>query len=315
MKKDYSCCIGKLLKEKFDQTIHCNIKGRLDISAMNQENVELLEKRTGYVKNICYKICHHHEKAYISRYELLQLYCCDSFKLHKKKISKSLCKTDSELVANFKIKPGQKLCRNYIKKATKVTEHSAEETDIYDDTEEEYHCSNKSKLTLNESASLLGISPIKSIGKRDRIGYGKQKVKRFKESITDLVATAYDFNKEEILSDNEPKCQKCTDMDRLINAMRENINISSKPEQVQILTITPEGWSIRRTCQEFEVSEHLVRKARKLQCEKGILAKPDAKKGHQIPQNVKDKVLEFYHLDDVTRLCPGKKDFVCVSEW
>ena len=85
MEKDYSCCIGKLLKEKCDQTIHCKIKRRLDISAMNQENIELLERRTGYVKNICDKICHHHEEAYISRYESLQLYCCDPFKLHQKK--------------------------------------------------------------------------------------------------------------------------------------------------------------------------------------------------------------------------------------
>ena len=101
-------------------------------------------------------------------------------------------------------------------------------------------------------------------------------------------------------------------MDRLINAMREKIDISSKPEQVQILTITPESWSIRRTGQEFKVSEHLVRKARKLRCEKGILGKPDAKKGQQIPQSVKDKVLEFDQLDDFTWLRPGKKDFVSV---
>ena len=185
------------------------------------------------------------------------IYCCDPFKLHKKKVSKGLHKTDSELVANLKVKPGQKLCKNCIKKATEVTEHSAEETDIYDDTEEENHCSNTSKLALNESASLLGIPLIKSVGKRDRIGFGKQKVKRFKESIADLVATACDFNKEDILLDNEPMCQKDTDMDRLINAMREKIDISSKPEQVQILTITPESLSIRRTCQEFEPSEHL----------------------------------------------------------
>ena len=51
-----------------------------------------------------------------------------------------------------------------------------------------------------------------------------------------------------------PEGQKCTDMDRLINTMKEKINISTKHEQVQILTITPESWSIRRTCQEFEVS-------------------------------------------------------------
>ena len=109
-----------------------------------------------------------------------------------------------------------------------MKEHSAEETEIYDDTQEEYHCSNRSKLTLNESTFLLGVSPIKNVGKRDRIGYGKQKVKHLKDSITDLVATACDFNKEKILSDNDPTCQKCTDMDRPINAMRVKINISSK---------------------------------------------------------------------------------------
>ena len=97
-------------------------------SDMNQANVELLEKRTGSVKNVCDRICHHHEKAYISRYESLQLFCCDPFKLHKKKISKGLGKTDSQLVANLKIKPGQKLCRYCIRKATEVTEHSADET-------------------------------------------------------------------------------------------------------------------------------------------------------------------------------------------
>ena len=38
-------------------------KGRLNISNKNQEKVELLERRTGYVKNICDKISRHHEKT------------------------------------------------------------------------------------------------------------------------------------------------------------------------------------------------------------------------------------------------------------
>ena len=54
-----------------------------------------------------------------------------------------------------------------------------------------------------------------------------------------------------------------------------------------MLIITPESWFIKGTCQEFEISEHLLRK---LHCEKGLFAKPDVKKGQQIPQNVKDKV-------------------------
>ena len=48
---------------------------------------------------------------------------------------------------------------------------------------------------LNEDGSLLEISPNKSVGKRDRIEYGKQKNERFRESVTGVVACTCDFNK------------------------------------------------------------------------------------------------------------------------
>ena len=65
----------------------------------------------------------------------------------------------------------------------------------------------------------------------------------------------------------------------MINAMREKWKLATNKKQVLILTIAPEKWFIKRICQEFEVSEHLVRKAKKLRNEKGSRAKPDAKKG------------------------------------
>ena len=61
--------------------------------------------------------------------------------------------------------------------------------------------------------------------------------------------------------------------------MREKWKLATNKKQVLILTITPEKWFTKKICQEFEVSEHLVRKAKKLRNEKGSRAKPDAKKG------------------------------------
>ena len=52
MEKDYSHCIGKLLKGKRDQTNHSKIKGWLNTSDINQETADSLEKRTGCVKNM-----------------------------------------------------------------------------------------------------------------------------------------------------------------------------------------------------------------------------------------------------------------------
>ena len=156
------------------------------------------------------------------------------------------------------MKPGQKLCTNCFKKATseQATDESQDE-----DTDEEYSCTNLDKSVLNGSGSLLGISPLKSVGKRDRLGYGKHKVKKFKESFTYLVATACDLDKEDISSDVDNECTKCIDLDRLVEAMKEKLTVSSKEETVQILTLTSESWSIEKTCNEFSISEHLVRKA------------------------------------------------------
>ena len=45
------------------------------------------------------------------------------------------------------------------------------------------------------------------------------------------------------------------------------------------MTLTPESWTIEKTMKEFQVSKYLVKKARSLKKELGILAEPKAKTG------------------------------------
>ena len=49
----------------------------------------------------------------------------------------------------------------------------------------------------------------------------------------------------------------------------------------------------------------MVKMAKKLRKEKGILGKPEAKKW--VTEEVKKQVLRIFESDDLTRLCPGKK--------
>ena len=116
------------------------------------------------------------------------------------------------------------------------------------------------RTNLSDSATLLGLSP-------DRAGYGKQKVKKIKKSLVALVASACDIDENELLYHDSPECSKSSDLDRLT----ELLKMSSTQEKVKILTLAPESWSISRTCNEFDVSEYLVKKARKLKNSKGIL--------------------------------------------
>ena len=57
------------------------------------------------------------------------------------------------------------------------------------------------------------------------------------------------------------------------------------------MTLTPESWTIEKTMKEFEVSKYLVKKARSLKKELGILAETKAKTGKVLPQETVTTVL------------------------
>ena len=143
------------------------------------------------------EICFYHEKAYISRYEALQKYCCDPFKVHKKKI-KRLCKADILTASQLKIK----LCTNCFNefKLEQITGKFSQEDEDKDVDNEEFSSSHLNKTVLSKSASLLEISPLKNASKRDKLEYGKQKVKKLETSMTNLVESAFDIDPKEILS-------------------------------------------------------------------------------------------------------------------
>ena len=70
----------------------------------------------------------------------------------------------------------------------------------------------------------------------------------------------------------------------------------------------------KKIAEEFDVTVHLAKKARKLKEMKGILGEPDMKKGKILSDVVKAKVLEFYESDEYSQMCPGQKEFVSVKE-
>ena len=57
------------------------------------------------------------------------------------------------------------------------------------------------------------------------------------------------------------------------------------------MTLTPESWTIEITMKEFEVSKHLVKKARSFKKELGILAEPKAKTEKVLSQETVTTVL------------------------
>ena len=133
-------------------------------------------------------------------------------------------------------------------------------------------------------AEAIGVSPIKKVSFRDKISYGRNKLKRIKVDIEEKVAQALDISAEELQPEARVESSKCNDLYKLVGLIKEKPLVSSWNEKVKLLTLTPESWTIEKTMKEFEVSKYLVKKARSLKKELGILAEPKAKTGKVLSQ-------------------------------
>ena len=109
------------------------------------------------------------------------------------------------------------------------------------------------KLEIKESsfdAEAIGVSAIKKVSFRDKISYGRNKLKRIKVDIEEKVTQALDILAEELQPETWVESLKCNDL-----------LVSSWNEKGKLLTLTPESWTIKKTMKEFEVFKYLAKKA------------------------------------------------------
>ena len=48
---------------------------------------------------------------------------------------------------------------------------------------------------------------------------------------------------------------KADDLDFLVQCMKEKLKISNRKQKLQILTLIPNSWSVRKATEEFQVSK------------------------------------------------------------
>lgn len=305
------CSVGEMTgdTDACHKTTYSRTIGLITIADLTNDAQELLRLRTkmpSFESNST--ICLHHESILIARYESLQKHCCDPFQMHTKHMKSSLRCVNTETAKQLKVKPGQKLCPECRKKGdTKA------ELELSTDEDFEPPCIVSDKL--NMSIVNLGCSPLKSVGERDRLGYGKRKVKQVEQAMKEKVGKVLKISSDTFTNEVEQSCSDtCGDLDSLIKLMKDKCKVSSRQKQIQLLTLAPESWSIKRISEEFGVTEYLVRRSRELKKESGILAEPHAKVGKALSSKIEELVLNFYQNDEYSRMCPGQKDFVSVKK-
>lgn len=85
----------------------------------------------------------------------------------------------------------------------------------------------------------------------------------------------------------------------------------SYQEKLQILTLSP--FTIEKTQAYFGTTNYMVKKSRCLRETRGVMALPEKmSKGRKLGEALKVEVAAFYESDEVSRLCPGRKEAISV---
>ena len=148
--------------------------------------------------------------------------------------------------------------------------------------------------------SQIGETPYSQSKARAK-NYSRQKVRKITEAMQRTVISG------EIIDDGR----------EMIQQLKGKFEATTKrSEQLQILTVLPNSWSVKTIQQEFGVSTYMymARKSKELVKEKGVLSLPGPKPGPSLLPETVDIVHAFYESDDISRVMPGKKDFVSVKQ-
>ncbi len=121
---------------------------------------------------------------------------------------------------------------------------------------------------MNQCLSAIGETPIVR-KKLHQVKYPKEKLKKIGATM-----------KKKILREQE--CDHSDDDSEIIRQLKDKFqSTTEKSEKVQILTVLPKSWTVRKVQSEFGASNYMVRRAKELVKQKGILSTPNPKPGHE----------------------------------
>lgn len=190
----HNCSIGKATLSECNLFTYTTRTGLKDIESFGLDEREVLSWRSGLNMNQLETVCFHHEQVFMERFAFLQKKCCDPFKSHREKGSRSSLREISLSMARIFQKneidviPGQKICPKCRIKYNGLCNYDI--VDEVDDqiSNDELQYGNEQatvKETLSTSLEELEVSPIKlhAIACHSRRAYGKRKFNEVKDKL------------------------------------------------------------------------------------------------------------------------------------
>ena len=240
-----------------------------------------------------------------------KMYCCNPFKEEGHARVRKNLRDVQEWMANESpnVLIGGKICSKCRKKLSqKLSEHSEVASAMpgtsKEDVSEDEIAPAIALDYLNSSLQYLGESPVKKKRLQNEKNYPKEKLKKVASVLEHTYVVQPE--KEERVEHAESE---------IIAQLKDKFNSSdSLCDKIQILTVLPKSWSVRKTMREFSASDYMVRRAKQLVAEHGILVTPNPKPGKTLCEKTIQCVRDFYCDHNMSRMMPGKKDYVSVKE-
>ncbi|KAL5468830.1 hypothetical protein EMCRGX_G029952 [Ephydatia muelleri] len=289
-----SCSLGEILSEKCDAET---------VQEVTNDEKRLLHLRTGH--NVA-DICTLHRKVYLQHYSWTQKKCCDPLGHHPTKaVTRSLRVITDKMAERWStdevtLVPGNKLCtlcRKSVCHDPSEQEDAGHEDNTY--SEGEGIVDDGGDITDQLSALLVNIGE-SPIDKR-KIGHGKRYSEDKMRSIEGSIRKKLKLEPSKVEAE----------FNEMIHSLKQKFDTSEKfSEKIQILTILPQSWTTRRMEAEFGASYHMAQLSKRLVESDGVMATPNPRQGKALPDAIKQLVVQFYQQDSISRMMPGKKDYV-----
>ena len=145
---------------------------------------------------------------------------------------------------------------------------------------EEVYSPHLSLEPVNQCLSAIGETLIVK-KKLQQVKYPKEKLKKISKAM-----------KTKQLPERE---SSDSDESEMITQLKDKFeNVTKGSDKVLVLTVLPKSWTIKKVQEKFGASNYMVRKAKELVKENGILSTPNPKPGLDLPAETTDLVQSFY---------------------
>lgn len=119
------------------------------------------------------------------------------------------------------------------------------------------------------------------------------------ETNDDINSTQSGTN-DDVIDENDTRSEREKELEQILSNIKLKYSTLEKhdPLKIQLLTIVPDSWSVRKIVKEFNTSQWLAAKSKHLKKSNGVFGKVSEKKGKTLSDEIVNKIKSFYNMND-----------------